>query len=319
MRARWLILLALGVVLAGVAVAVGACTTVRVDEGDVFLPKPSITPASFAEADSVGHGVRFEEITFASADSVAPDGTVLGDSLRLNGWLLTRPDARGTVLFFGGNGFYLVQARGYVQALTRLPVNILFWDYRGYGKSGGQPSVSGFKRDALAAYDWLVQTRGVRPNQVVLHGHSLGSFMALHVENERETAGVVLENPATNVDGWVKALTPWIARLFVNIEVDERLRGEDNLDRARRMTAPLLVVGGTKDQVTPPDMARALHEAATAPSKDLLLLDGGGHNGLYARPAYDAAYRALLDRALPAAPEATRAPAASPNAGDGGA
>lgn len=306
MRARWLILLALGVVLAGVAVAVGACTTVQVGEGDVFLPKPSITPASFAEADSVGHGVRFEEITFASADSVAPSGAVVGDSLRLNGWLLTRPDARGTVLFFGGNGFYLVQSRGYVQALTRLPVNILLWDYRGYGKSGGQPSVSGFKRDALAAYDWLVEARGVRPDRLVLHGHSLGTFMALHVENERRVAGVVLENPATNVDGWVKALTPWIARLFLNIEVDARLRGEDNLDRARRMTAPLLVVGGAKDQVTPPDMARALHEAATAPSKDLLLVDGGGHNGLYARPAYAAAYRDLLDRALPADEAARR-------------
>jgi hypothetical protein len=310
MRTRWLVLLVLALALAGAATLLASCTSIKINEGDVFLPKPSITPASFAEETFGEPGLRFEEvfIPVPAADDASADSTA-ADSLRLNGWHLMRPGARGTVVLFGGNGFYLVQSRGYVEALTRLPVNVFLWDYRGYGQSGGSPSVAGFKRDALAVVDWLAAERGVAPSRMVVHGHSLGTFLATYVATERDVAGVVLENPATSVDGWIDALTPWFASLFVRFEVDERLRVESNLDRVRQVEAPLLVVGGKGDEVTPPAMARELHEAAVASFKALLVLDGG-HNGLYEQPAFRGAYRDLLGRAFGASGEAApRSPA----------
>ena len=266
----------MAIVIGGVAVA--GCTTVQIQEGDVFLPKPSITPANF-NVD----GVSLREMYVQS------------DSVRLNAWHLTRPDAKATVLFFGGNGFYLVQSRGYVEALADLPVNVLMFDYRGYGKSGGEPGVQAFKRDALRMYDVAVDSLGADPSRLIVHGHSLGTFMASHTAASKRVGGVVLENPATDVEGWIDGLAPWFVRLFVDFEVDPSLRGESNVEPLRTIEVPVLIVGGENDNVTRPDMARMLHEKAISPGKELVVVEGGGHNRLYQDSTYVAAYRDLIE------------------------
>ena len=270
------------VLLFAATLFVAGCSNVRIDEGDVFLPKPSVTPASFQMS-----GVTLNEMYFPVADSV-----------QLNAWHLTQPDARATVLFYGGNGFYLVQSLGYIQALTDYPVNIFMFDYRGYGRSGGTPSVDAFKQDALAAYRVVTDSLGASPDRLIVHGHSLGTFLASRVAAEKPIAGVVLENPATDVDGWVDSVVPWFVRLFVDLEVDEALQGESNVAALQEIDVPLLIVGGEKDNVTNPDMARTLHEKAASPSKNLVIVEDGAHNELYEAAAYRQAYRALVDTVI---------------------
>lgn len=199
-------------------------------------------------------------------------------------------------LFFGGNGFYLVQSRGYLRALTRPPTNALLWDYRGYGRSGGSPSAAAVRDDALTVYDSLVSRPDVRPEQLIAWGHSMGSFMATHVARERTVGGVVLENPATNVDDWSSHLIPWYVRLFLGVDVDPALKNDDNLKRVRSMTEPLLVVGGEEDPVTAPEMARRLYQEAASEYRELILVEGGAHNGLYEDPEVQDAYRSLVER-----------------------
>jgi fermentation-respiration switch protein FrsA (DUF1100 family) len=272
---RFFLVVAVALVLVG-------CSTIQIDESDVFLPKPSVTPASFDVP-----GVTLTEHRIAVDDTVQVDA-----------WHLTQPNAEATVLFFGGNGFYLVQSLGYIEALTDFPVNVVMWDYRGYGNSGGTPTVPAFKADALDVYTYATDSLGADPARLLVHGHSLGTFLATHVASERSTAGVVLENPATDVDGWVNSVVPWYIRLFVSVEVDPSLRGESNVERVQTLDAPLLVVGGAEDNVTTPDMARTLHERAETASKELVIVDDGGHNELYTADAYRSAYQRLLDAVL---------------------
>jgi hypothetical protein len=281
------------------ASAMVGCNTIPITEQDVFMPKPSVTPSTFDV-----EGVQLEEFTLAVEDSV-----------RLNAWHLTQPEARGTVLFFGGNGFYLVQSLGYIQALTAHPVNVVMFDYRGYGQSEGTPGVTAFKRDAEAAYRHVRDRLGVPPGRMLVHGHSLGTFLASYVGTTQEVGGIVLENPATNVNDWVKGLAPWYVRLFVSFEVDEDLQGESNLERLRAMSdTPLLTIAGAQDNITAPGMAQTLHDEAATPHKSLVVIDEGGHNRLYEEAAYQSAYRQLLDRVLPPredAPEAVPSGAAA--------
>ncbi len=258
------------------------CAKIPVRESDVFLPKKSVTPQTFAVA-----GVSLEEVFFPAADT----------TLQLNAWYLSRPDAVATVLFFGGQGFYLVQSYGYVEALTALPLNVFMVDYRGYGKSEGVPGVSALKADALVAYDLVRARYAPREHPILVHGHSLGSFLALHTSTERPAAGVVLENPATDVKDWTRSLLPWIMRLFVRFEVDASFSDESNLDRIRRLRAPLLLFGGTEDVITPPKLAETLYDEAQG-DKTLVLIEGGGHNQLYRDAAYFAAYQAFVDRVV---------------------
>ena len=266
-----------------------ACSTIQIGEQDVFYPKPSVTPETF-DLEGI-------ELT----DTYVP----VTDSVEVNAWHLTQEDARATVLFFGGNGFYLVQSSGYLKALTQPPVNALLWDYRGYGRSDGSPGVEAFKQDALAVYDYLTETQGVDPEQLVVWGHSLGSFLATHVAAERSVAGVVLENPATNVEDWTGHLIPWYLRLFLGVDVDPALQEESNLAPLRQLEVPLLVVAGEDDNITNPEMARELHEAAASAEKELVVVEEGSHNGLYDDPAVQTAYQTLLERAVGGFPETT--------------
>jgi hypothetical protein len=261
------------------SVVLTACSTITIGEQDVLYPKPSVTPQTFDL-----EGIALTDTSIAVTDSVD-----------VNAWHLSQPDPRATVLFFGGNGFYLVQSRGYLRALTRPSTNALLWDYRGYGRSDGSPGVEELRHDALAVYDALRARHGVSPDRLVVWGHSLGSFLATHVAAEREVAGVVLENPATNVDDWVGHLIPWYVRLFLGVDVDPALRGESNIERVRDLEGPVLVVAGAEDNVTNPEMARRLHRAAGSADKQLVVVEDGSHNGLYDAPAVQEAFRALVD------------------------
>ncbi len=281
--------------LACASVLLTACSSITIGEQDVLYPKPSVTPQTF-DVD----GVALSDTTIAVADTVD-----------VNAWHLTQPDARATVLFFGGNGFYLVQSRGYLRALTRPSTDALLWDYRGYGRSEGEPGVDELKNDALAVYDSLRARPEVSPDQLVVWGHSLGSFLATYVANERDVAGVVLENPATTVDDWVGNLIPWYVRLFLGVEVDSALQGESNLKRVRSLEAPLLVVGGSADNVTNPEMARRLHRQAGSPDKQLIVVEDGTHNGLYDDPAVQDAYRDLVEEVGVADPATQSSPMGS--------
>ena len=255
------------------------CTSIEIDEADVFEPKPTITPDLFEH-----QAVSLEEVDLPAA----------GDSLHLNAWWLTREDAEATVLFFGGQGFYLVQSSGYVEAFTELPVNVLMVDYRGYGKSEGAPSVQALKDDSQVALDYLQQTQEVDPASVIVHGHSLGTFVGLHLATSAPVGGVMLENPATNADAWARQLVPWFLRLFVSLQFDDALRGEDNIERIRALDRPVLIAAGGADEVTPPAMAETLYDETSAADKELVRIEEGGHNGLHAFAEYRDAYERLI-------------------------
>src|SRR5262245_30302356 len=99
-----------------------------------------------------------EEVSFAAADGTA-----------LHAWYARPERARATVLFCHGNAGNLTHRTHLLVPLCGLQVAVFLFDYRGYGKSAGQPSEKGVYADAQAAYGWL-RARGVPPEQIVLYG-----------------------------------------------------------------------------------------------------------------------------------------------------
>ncbi|HYJ30536.1 MAG TPA: hypothetical protein VEW25_09375, partial [Allosphingosinicella sp.] len=131
---------------------------------------------------------------------------------------------------------------------------------------------------------------------VVLHGQSLGSFIAGHVAAERPAGAVVLESSATTTEDWADANLRGMARLFVRVEIDEALRGRGNLANMARIEEPLLILAGERDRTTPPRLSRALYAASPLPAgrKALFVVPGAGHNDVMLHTDTIAAYRALL-------------------------
>ena len=80
---------------------------------------------------------------------------------------------------------------------------MLAFDYRGFGKSGGEPSETGLRNDAEAVVDWALNVARIAPDRIVLLGHSLGTAVATAVavqyaEMGIECAGIILCAAFTN-------------------------------------------------------------------------------------------------------------------------
>jgi len=264
------------------ALIVGGCVTIPIKETDVFNVKRTINPLSPIEP-----GVTLEEDLITAADGV-----------NLSMWLLKKERARATVLHFGGSGFLKVTARNLAEALLSLDVNVVLVDYRGYGESGGRPSVQALKSDALATYRHLVARSDIDRSRLIVYGHSLGSFVATYVAGREAAAGLILESPITDVRDWTSRMVPWAFRPFVTFDVDTTLTGESNLERIKGMTLPLLLVVGSNDTFTPPAMAEELAAGSSSRLRSVAIIPGGGHNDLPGRPEYLRAVGAFVDSVL---------------------
>ena len=161
------------------------------------------------------------------------------------------------------------------------------FDYRGYGRSSGTPTVANMQADALAIFD-AVNAR--YPGRVIVHGQSLGGFMAAHVAAARPVLATVLETTATSAEDLVSSNIPWYAWPFVRIELDPSLRQVDNRSAAARFQSPALVITAGQDTMTPPKLGKKVFDAIPRQDKQLLLLEKAGHNGALRSEGASAAY-----------------------------
>lgn len=273
--------------LLGCSILAG-CTTMQVDEKN-FIRPDSETGIKLSQ--------RFDA---AALQSIVPDASLQGqsvaaeDSVVLQGILVRQQRALATVLYFGGNMFHLDEgAPELLPLLSACRLDVAMFDYRGYGRSPGQPNVATMKSDALRIYD---QVRAQTGGKLIVHGQSLGSFIAAYVAQQRTVDGLVLESTASNALDWADANMPWFARPFVRIEVAPSLRGIDNVAAASQYAGISLLLTGEQDKITPPALARKVFDALPGQAKQFQLSPGGGHNGLMARSDTQPGYCAFVQR-----------------------
>lgn len=219
--------------------------------------------------------------------------------ITLRGAWFHRQDAVATVLYFGGNGFVLSRHHPYVLGIYRaLPVDVIAFDHRGYGASTGRASVDALLADGPVVYDAVRALPALAGNPLVVHGHSLGSFVAGAVAQARRLDGLVLESSATTAEDWVQGFAD--QSIFVRkAVVAPSLQGRGNAQIMSTLDEPVLIVVGRQDTTTPPAMSRALFEQAAVPAtdKELLSVDRAGHMDASMKPAYGAAFERLLQHA----------------------
>ena len=246
------------------------CTTMQIGESNFLRPdKPTAVPDARLDAQALlaAMRVRDEEI-------VSPDGAVL------RGISAQAPGSDVTVLYFGGNAFHLDRdGAALLPLLASCGAGVAIFDYRGYGRSSGTPTVANMAADAVRAYDHVSARH---PGRVIVHGQSLGSFMAAHVVRQRPQAGgLVLEATSTNVEDWAQANVPWYARPFLRIEIAESLRGVDNVAAVAGYRNASLVLAGERDRITPPALGHQVYAALPGAAKQWFVADGAGHNAIF--------------------------------------
>lgn len=266
------------------AAALGGCTA-QIAEDSI------LHPISGGGIDAAALARSAPAYTASDQWIATPDGS------RLSAVHLRQPGSRATIIYFGGNGYTIERFGAWTASVfAPLGVDLLIVDHRGYGRSEGTPTSANFENDGLAAFDHLAGALGVPASRIVVHGQSLGSFVAGHVAANRPAGGVVLESSATTTEEWADANLRGVARLFVRVEIAEALRGRGNLPNMPRIEENLLILVGDRDRTTPLRLSRALYEASPlAPGrKTLAIVPRAGHEDVMLRPEAAAAYRTFL-------------------------
>ena len=180
-------------------------------------------------------------------------------------------DERPTVLFFHGT-CGTVQHWHFIGPRWQdaIGAHVLLLDYRGYGESQGAPTEEGLYRDGRAAYDWLVQSRGVDPQRLVIAGQSLGGGVAVELATSRPHAALVLESTFTSVPEVAQRLlvpSPVRRRMRCLFPSEQRLAGH---------AGPVFISHGDRDRLIPLSHAERLLAAAAGP-KEMLVIPGLPH------------------------------------------
>ncbi len=192
----------------------------------------------------------------------------------------SRPDARATVLFFGGNSYSIEKwsskTLGYYQ---NIPVNVVQVDHLGYGASTGKATFDGMFAGAAASYTDMKSWPELRDLPIIVHGHSIGSFLAGHVAEKFTLEGLILEGSATTTEEWIKVFPKGLRGLFIRrFELDDTVKGRGNLALMARLDEPVLIVVGKKDSQTPAVLSEKLYAAIPSTvRKRLTVVPKGTH------------------------------------------
>ena len=208
-------------------------------------------------------GLSYEEINFTTVEG-----------RRLHGWFIPGQTADNSMTWLwlhgnGGNISHRVEEVAMVH--HRLDVNVMIFDYQGYGLSEGKPTEQGVYADARAALKYLTQRPEVTSDKIVYFGRSLGAAVAVNLASVEPPLGLVLVSPFSSVEDMAKLGYPFLP-------VGWLTRGRfDSVKTIALVNRPVLIVHGALDDTVPPAQAEKLFHAANEP-KRFLVLPNASHN-----------------------------------------
>ena len=220
----------------------------------IFQPSPVVgaTPG-----DS---GVTFEKVALP-----------IGGGQLAGWWVPAENPETETLLYLHGNANNVGGNAAQVVRFHNAGLNVLIFDYRGYGEStGGPPREKSVYEDADRAWAYLVSERRISPGTIAIYGHSLGSAVAVDLASRHPEAGaLIVEGVLLSIADIANAMG--VGRVLpVRMILTERF---DAISKIGSVHIPTLILEGDADG---PLMARRLYDAAREP-KRLVLVPGGGH------------------------------------------
>ena len=257
LRVGLLVALVFGLVL---AVAYVAGVTGMIDRAFIYFPDKTLS----ASPDSLG--LSYEEVFFDS-----------DDGLRLHGWYVPG-EGDVTLLWLHGNAGNIADRLGNLRRVhDELGVNVFLFDYRGYGRSQGEPSETGLYRDAQAALTYLKSREDVFPERIIYFGRSLGAGVAVELATHHQPYALILESAFPSIPYLAQQAYTYIPKGLISRFVQARY---DSLSKISGVDAPLLMLHGDSDDIVPIEAGRTLFDGAKEP-KSFYVVPGAGHNDIH--------------------------------------
>lgn len=159
------------------------------------------------------------------------------------------------ILFIHGSGSH---QGGYHQraaaAADQLGATCLTFDLSGHGKSEGTQatfSIRDHLHDCVAAFDTLLQTRGVSANRIGVCGASYGAYLAALLLSQRQIASALLRAPGLYADSEIDVPGGWEGSSHETAETAAALRNVADYE------GPILFVKSEHDETIPDEVVEA--------------------------------------------------------------
>ena len=173
---------------------------------------------------------------------------------------------QNAILYFGGNAESMAGSSDYIAG--QFPkFTVYLMDYRGYGKSTGEPSEKVLYSDALKLYDTIKP----KHERISVGGRSLGSGIATYVAAKREVSKLALITPYDSIVSVAEGLYPLYPIKFL---MEDKY---DSASRAKEIKAKTLIVIAENDKVIPRENTDVLIKAFDAKQLEVVVIKNRGH------------------------------------------
>jgi pimeloyl-ACP methyl ester carboxylesterase len=223
--------------------------------------------------------LTYEDVYFPSADKTI-----------LHGWFFSSGGhkPKGTIVHFHGNAQNLSTHFLNLIWLVKEGYDLLVFDYRGYGKSKGEPGQEGIYHDALAAMDKGYELYIKRKSpKLIIYGQSLGGIISLRAlpdfKHVDDVALMVQDSTFSSYTdiGFDVLARRWFLMPFsplAYVLVSDKYGSYNVLDKIK---TPTLVIVGQKDEVIPQKFGKEIFKKIHPTKKWLWKLPNGGHIDIF--------------------------------------
>tara|TARA_B100001063_G_scaffold245132_1_gene279885 strand:+ start:1194 stop:1994 length:801 start_codon:yes stop_codon:yes gene_type:complete len=179
--------------------------------------------------------------------------------IKLKSWLIKKNlEKYKTLIFFHGNAGNLFNRVHKLNELNKLNINILIISWRGFSGNSGKPTEKNLYVDGKMSIKWL-NDLGVSNDKIILYGESLGTGVAVELGQSNTFNSIILESPFTSIAKAAKIYYPYLP---INLLLKDRY---DSIDKINKITKPVLIMHGMKDNIVPYEMGVKLFQKANQP------------------------------------------------------
>lgn len=239
----------------------------------------------------IGYVYFFPELVFYNPDKTKPNLTYAksviptlhevsyktADGRDIYAWYATPKNPQKAVIFFHGNSYNIYYHIPRVLPFLKAGYTVILPEYEGFGGIEGTPSQRNMEDNMRATIKFL-NDKGVQNKDIVLYGHSLGTYMATYVAaklaGDEKFDALILESPFTSLTD-VADIASY--GLFpVKVVVRDKYNSYDLIDK---INTRLMIAHGTEDPTVPYELGVKLFEKAKG-QKRFYGVKGANHRNL---------------------------------------
>ncbi|MEL7480429.1 MAG: alpha/beta hydrolase [Pseudomonadota bacterium] len=193
-----------------------------------------------------------------------------------------------TILFLHNNQGRIDQQNARLNHVTSLGLGLMMVEWRGYAGASGQPSEEGFHKDARAGWDWLMTQGNLQPDNIIVHGHSIGTGPATKLSRDVVPSALILEAPYYSMQDMISRAIPILP---IGIILKHKFRTDRWIVD---VDAPILIAHGSMDETIAPSQSERLVPLAEGPVRRWISEDAN-HFDLANHGLYEDAIATFLD------------------------